>query len=373
MQPSYSSGQVAKALRVSTQTIRNLHASGFIEADRSAGGHLRIAPAELERLKALESLPTAARTTGGNSARQTNKTANELLAPPSAGVVQSAEQAFTSNRELVRDTNRLQRLKIHKEAVELIDFFSDREERRLAKEIEEEQHEADRRDQELLHRQAELEAEARRRFRGKWVRYAIDEKPFDAPSDYELTVVPEVLNALDQLYPGEDEYTVRRIVDASIARALGPWRRAEEQIEMRHHAVKLALGSLPVYGRFYDDWGVRARKIASEAVASANQDASASDLAAIAKVALQPLIRECHHAERISDAMRNFWFSEGNTADKQEAREAVTTALAALPLGATDKEIEAAKASALMPIRARIAARQQREQRESGRERRYRW
>ena len=105
MEPSYSSGKAAKAMRVSAQTIRFLCVSAFIKHERSPGGHLRIAPDELERLKNLDSLPAVPRGTlaaaAGNVTRQAK---HELLAPPSVDVVDAAEEAFVSDRQLVTDS-----------------------------------------------------------------------------------------------------------------------------------------------------------------------------------------------------------------------------------------------------------------------------
>jgi excisionase family DNA binding protein len=79
----YSTGQVAGELHVSSQTIRNLCVSGQIKAERSTGGHYRITHAELERLKALESLPPPPRATMMTaSANGRQATRNELIAPP---------------------------------------------------------------------------------------------------------------------------------------------------------------------------------------------------------------------------------------------------------------------------------------------------
>jgi excisionase family DNA binding protein len=121
----FTSGQVAKELKVSSQTIRNLCLSGQIKAQRSPGGHFRVPPGELERLKALESLPAAARATiSGSASHQAKPTPNPLLAEPSTQVIESAEHAYVSDREVVTDTNKLQRMKIRKEAIELQDLGS---------------------------------------------------------------------------------------------------------------------------------------------------------------------------------------------------------------------------------------------------------
>src|SRR5215831_2573988 len=96
-----TTGQVAQELKTSSQTIRNYCDSGVIKATKSAGGHYRIEPPELERLKTLESLPPVARATlSSNTRSPAVRNANELLAEPSLDAIDSAEQAYRSEREL---------------------------------------------------------------------------------------------------------------------------------------------------------------------------------------------------------------------------------------------------------------------------------
>ena len=63
MDAFYSTGQVARELKVTTTTIRKLCDAGAIRASRSSGGHYRIGAAELERLKKLDGLPPVPRAT----------------------------------------------------------------------------------------------------------------------------------------------------------------------------------------------------------------------------------------------------------------------------------------------------------------------
>jgi excisionase family DNA binding protein len=120
-----TTGQVAQELKTTTQTIRNYCDSGVNKATKSAGGHYRIEPVELERLKSLESLPPVARATlSGNSTRsQAKRNPNELLAEPSSDAIESAEDAYKSERELATDTHQLARKKIRREGAELDDWF----------------------------------------------------------------------------------------------------------------------------------------------------------------------------------------------------------------------------------------------------------
>ena len=363
----FTTGQIAEALKTSTQTIRRLCMSGQIKAERSAGGHFRIASAELERLKALEVLPPAARATiPENCTRQAKKNPHELLAPPSAEVIESAETAFVNDRHLAADTSRLQRMRVHKEALELADYFEDRESRRLAREIEEDRREFDATEKRRQQREAQSAAQERRAFEAEWLAYAINERPWDAPPDYAVIVQGEVLSALAAVSLAQDHWTVRSMVDAAIARALQPWRDGQARLEAKHRAVESTLSDLPFWMKHDDAWGPRARQIAEESVDSARDGATASQMAIAAKLALNPLRAEYEHAERIKQAMGFVYLSNGTKEDNQNARDAVRDALAGLAVDASDREIERTKQAALEPIRQRIAARiqQEREERE---------
>jgi len=154
------------------------------------------------------------------------------------------------------------------------------------------------------------------------------------------------------------------LVNASIARSLRPSRAAEERRETTRHAIWQAISNLPLYMRWNDEWNARARKIAVEALDGAHEDVSPRDLAAIADVALRPLIAEYNHREKIEAAMKFVYLPDGNREEQEDARDAVRAALVALPIGANDRQIEKAKQSALVPIQARIRTRRQREQEE---------
>jgi excisionase family DNA binding protein len=258
----FTTGQAAGELNVSSQTIRNLCASGQITAERSAGGHYRIAPAELERLKALESLPAAARATirdpGSGRAK---RNPHELLAPPSDEVIESAECAFVSDRQLAIDTNQLQRLRIRKESLELSDYFEDRQQHRRAQEIEQERREAEFTERQRQQQEAESAAEERRRFNLEWFAHALTTyKPGDAPSDYALVIQDDLFSTLNKLDPTTSVSVVEACVNASIARSLQPSRAARERSLAEHAAITRAISNLPVRMQWDDDWLTRARK-----------------------------------------------------------------------------------------------------------------
>jgi excisionase family DNA binding protein len=363
----FTTGQVADELKVSTQTIRNLVTSGQIKAERSAGGHFRIPPSELERLKALESLPAAARATiSGSASRQAKPNPNQLLAEPSAEVIESAEQAYVSDRELVADTNRLQRMKIRKEAIELQDFFDAREEAQLEKEFAEDQRCQEQQERQSQERWAELAAEERRRFTRQWIARALTtHKPADAPEDFALLIQDDLLSTLDRLEPDTSDSVVEAFVNASIARSLRPSRAAEERLQAKRTAVARAIGNLPIRMQWDDDWEARARKAASDAVEGASEKASAPHLMATAESAVRPLIAQFEHEERFRSVLESIHLTDGNCEDREEAQEAVAAALSRLPIGTSKRELARATEKALVGIRERIAARLQQQRDEN--------
>jgi excisionase family DNA binding protein len=229
----FTSSQAARELGISQQTVRNYVASGVIKATRSPGGHIRIEPGELDRMKALKSLPTVPRATTGaptssNAGRPKN--ANHiLLAAPSGPAIQSAEDAFISDRELAADTSRVQRLRVRREAVELTDFFENRARRQQEEELEQERLLEEQKAREWEQQQSELTARERRQFLSRWFDYALKQRRYDGPDDFALLIRPEVLSTLAEIAPGENESTIRMLVHAAIARALRPSRAANER------------------------------------------------------------------------------------------------------------------------------------------------
>ena len=276
MEIYFTAPQAAAQLGLSDRTVRNLCASDAMAAARTAGGHYRIAASEIERLKSLPAIPRATATSAaGNGAPAAVKknAAHELLAAPSALVIAAAETAYVSDRELAADANRLQRLKLHREATELVDYFADRQQRELANEMEQERLEEQRHETEIQRRREQLAADERRRFESKWLTYALEQKPFHAPPDYALLVKPEAAAALAELEPDENDYVVQKVVEAAAARALAPWREAERRRQAAEYALETAVDSLPLWMRHDRDWSARARAAASEAIHGAHRDA----------------------------------------------------------------------------------------------------
>jgi excisionase family DNA binding protein len=350
----FTTGQVAKQLKCSDQTIRNLCASGQIAASKSPGGHYRIAPVEVERLKALESLPAVPRATmAAAAANSTRQPKHELLAPPSVDVIESAEDAYRTERELATDSHQLARKKIRREGVELDDWFEARDEARRDKQLEEERREQEYYERQIRLRQAQAAAEEHRRFEKKWLSYAVERKPWDGPDDFSVIIQPEVMAALAELQPDEDHYTVERLIEASIARALKPWRSAQQRLK----AIERALDTLPWSMRTNNNWKARARIAAAAAVDSARADASPEEMKAIAQEAVHPLIQKYEHNERVEAAVRYLRIPGGTNDEDQEAREVARVALSSLPVDVGPRQFEQAKQDAIALIRTRIETR----------------
>jgi excisionase family DNA binding protein len=351
----FTTGQVAKELKCSDQTIRNLCASGQIAASKSPGGHYRIAPAEVERLKALESLPAVPRAAlAAAAANSTRQPKHELLAPPSVDAIESAEDAYRTERELATDTHQLARKRIRREGVELDDWFEARDEARRDKQLEEERREQEYYERQTRLRQTQAAADERRQFERKWLSYAMERQVWeDGPSDYAVVIRPEVMATLAEVRPDEEHDTVEQLVKAAIARALQPWRSAQERLK----AIQRAVNKLPWPMWVDDNWKARARTAAAAAVDKARADASPEELTAIAQQAVHPLIETYKHNERVDEAVRYLRIPGGTNDEDQEAREVARVELSLLPVDAGPRQFEQAKENAIAPIRARIEAR----------------
>jgi hypothetical protein len=82
--------------------------------------------------------------------------------------------------------------------------------------------------------------------------------------------------------------------------------------------------------------------------------------AAAARLGVLELLAEFEHEKRIQDAAF-ILLGEATSEEQDQARDDVRAALAALPMGATDREIARTKEGALQSVRAVIAARKKRE------------
>lgn len=353
-------GQAAKQLGVSTYKVRQLCESGLIpDAELTEANQWLVPTAAVERLNqdGLPTAPTAPKATAprakanGNGASQPKRVA--LIAPPSETAVNAAEDSFIEERNLEADTHKLARMRVRKEGLELQDWFESRDQARIDRELEQDRRESELAERRRQERIAESAAEERRRFEARWWAYALrDARPWDAPDDYAAVVRSEIMSALADMPTDMDDDTMRGIVKGAIAAAMRPCREEKARNDARRQAVQGALRSLPLLMQYEDAWKAKAEKAARDAIDGARDGTAA----AAAKLAVLPLVAEYEHQQRLSQA-QSLVFTNGTPDEDEEARDAVRVALAGLPVGASDREIEKAKQAAMAPIRERIATR----------------
>src|ERR1039458_2463103 len=77
----------------------------------------------------------------------------------------------------------------------------------------------------------------------------------------------------------------------------------------------------------------------------------------VASLAVQPMAKEYAHWQNCQNLAMWIMLSGGTVEEDQQARHAVIEALARLPVGTSQKELEKAKEAALEPFRAAIQKR----------------
>ena len=342
----FSTGQVARQLGTTLANVRALCDAHAIKAETTPGGHLRVAAAEVERLKRdglpplPRPLPTELGPLAGNG--KVPRGNSPLLAAPSEEVIDSAE-------EVVRLENEVKSLGLRKQKEEKLDWFREREEREAAWEAQ--QLEAEQR------RQTEIAAEQRRQvWKTYWTGYALRRIPSSAPESVRLDVYQVVEETLTDLEPTQPDSLTRRLVDAAVDRALTPWRTATQKSERIQEACED--WNLPCNMRHDRAWKARMYEAASTAVGRLRAGASLAEVDAAARQAIVPLVREFEHQRACAEIIASVRGElSGADAEVEEGNEGVQKALAELPVGTSRREMEKARDLALEPIRGRIAAR----------------
>ncbi|MGB9454975.1 MAG: hypothetical protein WCB12_02965 [Bryobacteraceae bacterium] len=348
MQPLFfSTGQVARQLGTTLANVRALCDAHAIKAETTPGGHLRVAAAEVERLKrdGLPPLPRPLPTESGPLARngKVPRGNSPLLAAPSEEVIDSAEA-------VVRLENEVKSLGLRKQKEEQLDWFREREEREAAREAQ--QLEAEQR------RQTEIAAEQRRQpWRMRWLEYALNSIPSNAPQSVRLDVYQAVDDTLTNFEPTQPDSLTRRLVGAAVDRALAPWRNMVQKEACIGEACED--WNLPCNMRHDRAWKARMCEAASAAVGRLRPGASVGEMDAAARQAIVPLAREFEHQRACAEIIASVRgeLSGADTAEAEEGKECVQKALAELPAGASRREMEKARDRALELIRGRIAAR----------------
>ena len=351
----FRSGQVAKQLGVSSYHVRRLCEVGEINADLTAGQQWRIPASEIARLRreGIPDVPVESEDGEEDSTRTSYREADPgeppegLLASPSEELIGAAEEV-----KIVE--NRLKKRRIEKDAEEVEDWFRDRNRRQAALEAAERQK-----------AEAAQAEQRRRRWLDSWIRYALNSRPYDAPRETELEIHQTVQTALASVQPDQPRHTTQRLVDAAVEKVLRPWKRKKEI----RSAIESSINRLPWDINYRPEWAPlkqRALEAAAATIGKLPADATSREMEEVAWLAVQPMAKEHAHWQACQNLATWVMLPGGTVEDNQQASQAVSEALARLPVGTSQKELEKAKEAALEPFRAAIQGRkadaQQREE-----------
>jgi len=179
-----------------------------------------------------------------------------------------------------------------------------------------------------------------------------------------MEVHTTVQEALSVLQPSQPEAITRRLVDAAVHRALGPWRRKQE-IERALTASMNSLAWAVPCGSEYAPLKQRAWDAAVAAVRKVREEASYNEIETAAVQAVQPMIREYEHQQVCQRRVGRVYIFDATREEQEAAKEVVRQALAALPSGAEPKQLEKAEETALAPYKAAVAMRKEKARLES--------
>ena len=350
----YSTGQAARELGITQAKVRILCETEAIDSTRTAGGQRRIAREEVERLKrdGLPSIPRPLPEPDRVAARPAVRSRYggvELLAEPSETVIESAE-------EVVCLENEVKAIGLRRQKEEGLDWFRERDDRDAARQAEREDGERERQAQADAQRQRELWEE-------KWIDYALRSVSDDAPQPYQLEVHRIVEETLQRIKVNQAESTTRQLVDAAVNRALAPWYKAKQVTDAIKEACEAY--SLPWEMKHDQTWKASMYEAAAAGIARLRDGVGRAEIETAARQAIMPLVCEFEHRRACAQMVNGVWseLSGGNADEWEQGKEAVQVALAELPVGASRRELDRARATALEPIRIAIAARLDQEMR----------
>ena len=342
----YRSGQAAKQLGVSSYHIRRLCEVGEITAEITAGQQWRIPASEIARLRreGIPDVPVESED-GEDDSTHTSSPETDPGEPPEGLLAAPSDELIEAAEEVKIVESRLKKRRVEKEAEEVEDWFRDRNRRQA------ELATAERQKAEAV--QAE---QRRRKWLNSWIQHALNSRPHDAPRETELEIHQAVQTVLASVQPDQPWYTTQRLVDAAVEKVLRPWKRKKEI----RSATESSLSRLPWdinYGREWAPVKQRALEAAAAAIGKLPADATSSEMQQVAWLAVQPMAQEYAQWQACRDLARSIILPGGTFEEDQQARQAVSEALARLPVGTSQKELEKTKEATLEPFRAAIQKR----------------
>ena len=109
----------------------------------------------------------------------------------------------------------------------------------------------------------------------------------------------------------------------------------------------------------------RAWDAAVAALRKVREEASYGEMETAAAQAVQPMIREYEHQQACQRILGRVYIFDATREEEAAAKEALRKALAALPIGATQKQLETAEETVLVRYKAAVATRKEKARRES--------
>ncbi|HTW65866.1 MAG TPA: hypothetical protein VME17_14670 [Bryobacteraceae bacterium] len=203
-----------------------------------------------------------------------------------------------------------------------------------------------------------LAEQRRRQWMHERMKYALDSVPIGARREVEIEVHAEVDAVLSKLQTCEPDFITRPLLDAAVQRALRPWQRNQDI----QSAIDAAWRKLP--------WAVkncvghaslkkRAVDALAEAVHGLWEQASREEIETATLLAVQPLIREYEHGQECERIVGRVYVFDATKQERETAKETVRKALAELPVGAPQKELETMEETALAGLKAIVAQRKE--------------
>jgi hypothetical protein len=127
--------------------------------------------------------------------------------------------------------------------------------------------------------------------------------------------------------------------------------------------MNIALNLLPWDLRSDANWYDRAVRAVAEAISAVGADASFLQQQTASARAAESITKEFEHAGRREQIVSWVILAGATSEDTDDARDAVRKALAGVPVGASDRQLQAARDAALAPFRAKIKSREDAEMR----------
>jgi hypothetical protein len=127
-------------------------------------------------------------------------------------------------------------------------------------------------------------------------------------------------------------------------------------------AIESAMNRLPWDLRIGQEWTAIKQRVweaAADAAERVRAEASYAEIEAAAVHATQPMIREHEHADRCRRIVAGVFLLYATTEEQDRAKEAARKALAGLPVGTSQAQLERAKETAVAPVEAEVARRKE--------------